>query len=147
MQARIVPSVKKPNCLFLEQPTKVFLQHDWTSVLLLLPARDFEQWEHGLRLSDKPQGKHIVLSYCLSLCCVVLHGSSITCPLIPLLLKGSCEVHAKLYNTWEQSCWPRTSAKDNLNYLPASKNLISLWQILLFFFTADTTSPDLNFQT
>lgn len=66
-----VPSVKSVH--FQHSATKVLLQHDWASVLLLMPAREFEQWERGLRLSDKPQGKHILFSsYCLSLSCIVL---------------------------------------------------------------------------
>lgn len=65
--------------------SKVLLQHDGASLRLPVPARDFEQWQRGLRLSDKPQGKHILFSsYCLSLCCIVLRGGSIGCHLIRL---------------------------------------------------------------
>lgn len=59
-----VSSAAQPRCS---------LQHARASALLPVPAREFEQWERGLRLSDKPRGKHILFSsYCLSLPCIVL---------------------------------------------------------------------------
>lgn len=85
------PSVKYVG--FQHNTTKVLLQHDWASVLLRMPGRDFEQWERGLRLSDKPQGKHISFSsYCLSLCCIVLRSSTISCHLTPLSHRNPANV-------------------------------------------------------
>lgn len=93
----------------------------WQTALMLLPARDFEQWERGFRLSDKPQGKHILFcSYCLSLCCVVfarqryrlsffIHFHSLwTVWHIEQMWRESC---ATLY-TWSQTVAWRRSAVD-----------------------------------
>lgn len=122
--------------------SKVLLQHDWASVLLLMPARDFEQWEHGLRLSDKPQGKHIRFSsYCLSslLCCVVLYSSGVGCHLKPRShwnpvnavtywtdVKRSCRVWSQIHQraavNWTQS-WLRLRLNISLEK----------WSFLWFF--------------
>lgn len=69
---RVPPPVKICFVSSAAQP-RCSLQHARASALLPVPAREFEQWERGLRLSDKPRGKRILFSsYCLSLPCIVL---------------------------------------------------------------------------